>query len=90
MTTAKFDQNRVPTAIGLLNTDGTTIINMAVDPNSGYINISDGNTGTDHGGDHALRDDNDVPVMMGVSSVDFTTPVAIYIDVSGNLLTKST
>ena len=43
-------------------------------------------TGSDHGPTNALRDENNVPTLMAVSSADGVTPVVVYADSNGNLL----
>ena len=90
MSNAAKDVNSVSTIICPLNTDGVTLHRVYVNPVNHALCISNGTTGTDYGVTHALRDDNGVTVLMGVSSSDFVTPVPIYADSSGNLLTKST
>lgn len=89
-TNANRDQNNVPTLIGVLNTDGTTVTRVKADPTGHGLEVSDGTTGSDHGTLNAKRDENDVPCLMAVSSVDGKTPVAVYVDSSGNLLIQST
>lgn len=91
MANAKRDQNYVTVTLGTSNANGSTPLNIQVDPNTHIIQTSDGTSGTDLSSPNARRDQNYVPVLMGVSSSDGVTPVAIYIDsVSGKLLTKST
>ena len=77
---AQRDENNVPTIIGVLNTDGSTIVPIKADDNT---------TGSDNGPNRALHDDNFVPTILAVSSVDGVTPVAVYTDSSGNLLIDS-
>ncbi len=89
MANASRDDNNVPTKIFALNTDGKTITLMRVNPTNHALKISDGTTGSDHGPKNALRDENFVPVMVGVSSSDFSTPVVIYGDINGAILTQS-
>lgn len=90
MSNASRDNNFVPTKIAVLNTDGSTIVPLRVNPTTHALNVSDGTTGTDHGPTNAARDQNFVPTLIGVSSADFKTPVVVYADVNGKLLTKST
>lgn len=84
------DQNNINSLIVALNTDGKTIQRIKVNPSNHAVKISDGATGSDYGPTNALRDDNDVPILMAVSSVDGKTPVAVYGDSNGNLLIQST
>lgn len=82
------DQNRITTLLGTLNTNGLTPISILSTSNA--LNISDGNTGTNHGRSDAVRDDNRIPVLLAVSSDDGITPIEVYADSSGNLLVDST
>ena len=86
---AKIDNNGVKTAIATTNDGNKNTIRLYVDPTSHGIVATDDVTGTDQG--EGNRDDNEVPVMKGVSSSDGTTPVSAYIDTSTHsLLIKST
>ena len=89
MSNAKRDENNVPTLI-CSQTDGATIVRIKVNPANNGLKISDGTTGSDNGPVNALRDENSVHVLMAVSSVDGVTPVAVYADSNGNILTQST
>lgn len=75
--------------MGVLNTDGQTIVHAEVDPNTHVLDINDGATGSDNGGNN-VRDANSYPVLMAVSNADGTTPIALYFDSSGKLLVQST
>lgn len=86
---AQRDENNVPTIIGVLNTNGSTIIPIKSDPITKGLKVDDDSIGTDNGPDRALHDDNFVPTLLAVSSVDGVTPVAVYTDSSGNLLIDS-
>jgi len=86
MSNASRDENRVPTLLGTLNTDGTTIVPIKVNSLTNKISVSDGISGSDNGPVDALRDENRVPTLIAVSSVDGVTPVVVYADSSGNLL----
>lgn len=90
MSNASRDNNFVPTKLGVLNTDGATVVPLRVNPTTHALNVSDGTGGTDHGPINAPRDQNFVPTLIGVSSADFKTPVVAYATVDGKLLTKST
>ncbi len=79
MTDAKIDSNNIPTALGVLNTDGTTPTRIKVNPSNHGLKISDGTTGSDLSGDRASRDSNYNTVLMGVSSADGVTPTEIYV-----------
>lgn len=90
MANAKRDNNFIPTFIVALDSDGLTIVPVRVVPSTHALQVSDGATGTNRGPTNALRDENNVPVAMGVSSVDLTTPVVAYGNSSGKLLIQST
>lgn len=89
MANAKRDQNNVPTLLGVLDTNGTTLVRVKVNPTNHGLEIDDDTTGTDHGPTNAPRDENFVTALIGVSSADGTTPVAVYADSDGNLLIDS-
>lgn len=90
MANAKIDQNGKQTITGLLNTNGTTITNIQADPTTHSMEVSDGTTGSDNGGNKAATDANGRPTLFAVSSVDGVTPVALYVDSTGHLLIQST
>ncbi len=91
MPNAKRDQNQISVLLGTSNADGSTPLMAEGDPDDKYLEISDGDTGSDLSDDNAARDDNRVPVMLAVSSSDGVTPVPLYIDsATGKLLVKST
>lgn len=89
MANAKLDQNHVPTWIAVLNTDGSTVVPVQMNPSNNRLKISDAMTGNDNGPTNAVHDENHVTTLVGVSSVDFTTPVVIYADSNGKLLVNS-
>jgi len=89
MANSPRDLNRVPVVLFALNTDGITTVPLAVNPTNHGIKVSDGTTGTDHGGLPAARDENRIPVMVGASSADGVTLVEIYADSSGALQINS-
>lgn len=90
MSTAKRDQNNVPTILGVLNSDGETIIRIQANPASNNaLKIENNTTGSDNGPTRALRDENFVPTLLATSSVDGETPVVVYTDINGNLLVDS-
>ena len=90
MAEAPRDNNRIPTMLALLNTDGSTLTPVKANPTQHAISYSDGTTGSDLTGDDALRDNNRVHVLIAVSNADGTTPVPLYVDSNGQLLIKST
>ena len=90
MTNAKRDENSVPTIIGVLDTDGSTIVPIKINPVNNRLKVSDGTTGSDNGTTNAKRDENSVVAKIAVSSSDGKTPITLYVDSSGNLLIQST
>lgn len=89
MANAKFDANHVPSLTGVLNSTGTSIVQVVADPNAHTLNISDSTGGSDNGPSNAMHDQNHVPTGVAFSSADGTTPVVLYADSSGNLLVNS-
>lgn len=83
-----IDGNHVNTMLGTLNTSGTDIEQVQSDPSTHAIMIADGSGGSDNG--NGSRNENHVPTLLATSNADGETPVAIYVDSSGNLLTQST
>lgn len=90
MTSIKKDNNGINTIAGLLNTDGSTVKPIKADPSTHLMDIDNNTTGSDNGGESAGRDSNFVTTLLAVSSLDGATPVALYVDSSGQLLIKST
>ena len=90
MTNASRDENYVPTKVAALNSDGTTIVPLKVNPSTHGLLVSDGTSGSDHGPATSPRDQNSVPCIMGVSSSDGSTPIVCYANSSGQLLVQST
>lgn len=89
MSNASRDENSVPTLLGALNTDGTTLVRVKANASNHSLKVSDGSTGSDHGPVNSPRDQNNIPALMAVSSADGVTPVVVYADSSGNLLIDS-
>jgi hypothetical protein len=89
MTSTPRDDNRIPTLLGTLNTNGLTPVSVEASPTLNALNVSNGTTGTDHGRSDAVRDDNRIPVLLAVSSADGVTPIEVYCDSNGNLLIQS-
>lgn len=92
MTNAYKDENGVSTLICASKNDGTTIVRIKANPTDHGLIIDDGTTGSDNGnnGGNAMRDENMVPVLIAVSSVDGKTPVEVYGDpVTGAILIDS-
>jgi len=84
------DNNRKPTLLGTLNTDGATVISVKADPVSHNLLISNGTSGSSLTTTNVQRDSNRVPAVWALSSADGVTPVSVYTNSAGLLLTKST
>lgn len=84
------EKNRVTVAFGVLNTNGLSLVPIKSGLLGGSLLISDGTSGPNLTGSDALRDENFETTLLAVSSVDGVTPVPIYVNASGALLTKST
>lgn len=92
MANAKRDENNIPTLIAVLDSDGSTIVPVKVDASGAdpVLAVSDASTGSDNGpGPRALRDENFATTLIGVSSADGVTPVAVYANSTGELLIDS-
>lgn len=89
MTNAARDNNNIPTLLVVLNTDGTSLVRVEVEPTFHTLSVEDNSTGSNNGPTRALRDENFVTTLIGVSSVDGVTPVAVYADSTGQLLIDS-
>lgn len=89
MANAVFDGNHKPTMIGTLNTDGETPTLVKATPSNHAIDFNDAATGSDLSDDVASIDENHRHVAMAVSSADGVTPVAIYVNSSGELFVDS-
>jgi len=88
MAEIKHDDNYVPTLSGVLNTDGTTVTRIKVDPTTHVLQVSDGTTGSDSGKDLAARDNSGNVTAIATDASGNIIP--LYVDSSGNLLIKST
>lgn len=90
MTNATRDENNKPAILAVLNTDGTTVTPVEINPTTHGLSVDNNTTGTDQGPARALRDENFVPTLLAVSDVDGVTPVALYVDSNGKLLIDET
>jgi hypothetical protein len=87
---AKRDQNNVPTILGVLNTNGETVMAVQANPTTKSLAVNNNTTGSDNGPDRALRDENFVPTMLAISDADGETLVPLYVDADGKLLIDET
>ncbi len=76
----------------VLNTDGSTIVNVAAIAAAHTMMVDDNTTGSDNGPTpgRALHDGNYIPTLYAVSEVDGVTPVALYVTATGELLIDHT
>lgn len=82
------DGNGVHTLVAV-ETDGVTLINVLADATFHTLNASDGTTGSNNGPTVSRHDENHIPILMATSSADGKTPIAIYANTLGDLLTDS-
>ena len=85
----KRDENGVTVAMGILQSDGITPVSIKVNPVNKALKVVDDTIGTASTLNYAKRDNNRVPVLLGVSSADMKTLIPIAVDVNGNLLINS-
>lgn len=93
MANSKIDENGRPTATGVSNADGVTIIPLQANPNSHSLEVSNGSTGSDAGnnGNKSMIDENGVAAFTALSNANDGVIVELYLDsVTKKLLTKST
>jgi len=90
MANAKRDENNATTIIGVLNTDGATIVPVEANVVTHALSVDNDTTGSDNGPERALRDENSVTTLLAVSSVDGVTLVPLYVDSTGKLLIDET
>ena len=83
------DGNNIATLI-VMQDDGETIVNLQADPSTHALDTSDGTTGSDNGPTESRHDNNNVHVLMAISSEDGVTPICLYADENNNLLIQST
>jgi len=85
MTNAKRDQNYIPVRMGVLFSDGETLIPIAINAD-GTLRVNTWATISQAVRNVAYREENGVTVMKGVSSVDGTTVLPIFVDSGGAVL----
>lgn len=91
MANAPIDENRIPVALAVSETDGKTVIPIKANPTVNAMCIINGLTGIDKGGNPIPRDDNRKVAFFAVSADDGVTPVAVYCDeTTGALLVRTT
>lgn len=88
MTNAIRDNNHTPVLMGVLYTDGTTLVPIAID-GSGLMVTNETDTIGFTPDVDAIRDENHVTVMMGVDSTDSTKLCPVFVDATGAVLVGS-
>ena len=83
------DANRQTMLAGVLNTDGSTVTAVYVNPTTHGVKYVDATTGSSFTTTTIQRDANRATTIWGVSSSNGVTPVSIYCDSSNNLLIDS-
>lgn len=89
MAVAKIDENGEESMTAYLNTNGTTISRVYVDPTTHAIKADDASTGSNNGGNVNTLDDNSRPILFAESSTGDGVLVALYVNSSGELLIDS-
>lgn len=90
MANAQLDQNSRHAITAVLNTDGATVTRITAHPTNHSISVNNGVGGSNAGNKYEMVDDNSRPVLWAVSNADGVTPVALYVNASGQLLIQST
>jgi len=85
MANALRDQNHVATKLGVLFSDGVTLVPIATNPATGAVMTNSTDTLAVPVNPVAIRDENFENVLMGVNSVDGTT-IPVYVDSDGHIL----
>lgn len=85
---APHDQNWVKAKLGVLCTDGITLIPIAIDPATGGLTTDTVSTIGFTPGSIDFRDQNYQPCWMAQNSVD-GTPIPIFVNASGAILVSN-
>lgn len=85
MTNASRDNNHVPTKLGVLFSDGTTLVPIAID-DAGRLKVNTTDTISFTPNQDAIRDENHEHVLLAVDSTDPTKRVPVYVDADGAVL----
>lgn len=78
------DENGSPVKMGILCTDGVTLVPIAIDQ-YGRVKTDAISTISFTPGDRALRDENAIPTLLAQRS-DNGTPIPIYVNADGAIL----
>jgi len=90
MTSIPRDENRIPVMSALSEDNGTDIVSVTALATTHVLDVDNGVGGIDYGDNISRRDENHVPILMGVSATDGVTPTAVYATSAGALLIRST
>lgn len=88
MTNASRDNNHTPTLLGVLYSDGVTLVPIAIDGN-GLVTTDEVNTIGFTPATISPQDENYVNVLMGVDSTDPTKLCPVYVNSSGAILIET-
>lgn len=85
MANAPYDENRIKAKLGVLCTDGVTLVPIAIDPATDGVKIDTVSTIGFTPGSIDFRDANYQPCWMAENSVD-GTPIPIFVNADGAIL----
>jgi len=85
MTNAIKDKNYVSTKLGVLFSDGVTLVPIAIN-SLGYITTNETDSISFTPNQVAIRDENFENVLMAVDSTDATKLCPVYVDSTGAIL----
>ena len=88
MTNAIRDNNHVPVWLGVLYTDPTVTVPIAID-GSGFLTVNESDTISFTPDEVAIRDENYRHVLMAVDSTDATKLCPVFVDANGAVLVGS-
>lgn len=91
MANAAIDGNNKATLTAALDTDPSEIVRIQADPSTHYLEVDDGNTGTDNGNNegNALTDESGRWTLTAVSSDGSGERVIVYGTADGKLMIDS-
>lgn len=95
MTNAKRDENHVKSKLGVLFSDGVTLVPIQINSTNGGVSINESDTVDSsilalyEGGKAIPRDENDVPAWSAQSNTDSSVVYPIFVDADGAILVDS-
>lgn len=88
MTNAIRDNNHTPVLLGVLYSDGVTLVPIAIDGSGNMLTDEVSSIGFTPN-PVAIRDQNFEHVLMGVDTADATLPCPVYVNSDGAVLVAS-